>query len=190
MTTQMQIRQEIQRCPAVDLNQSRVQDLMMNQLFEGETYTKIIEGLYLGRAEDTVNGFSGGEDYFRAVICCTNERYLNDSLNESTRSNGTRVYPMKIVSGTDVGIDSFQDSQAIEYLLEKIDKTIISGRNVLVCCQQGKDRSALLVAMYLVNKFKVTAKQAVNFIKSKRPIVTVDEEKMPYWKFLSEYQRN
>lgn len=140
---------------------------------------EILPGLFLGRGDA-----EGDFDFF---ILATNPR--NVGKQRLTTKNNYQI-PL---NGSDVDIYSFtqSDQAPLQNAVVFINDALIKGKKVLVCCQQGKDRSALVVAAYLMKKYGVTAEQAVNFMKSKRPIVTVDcvsEEKgknAPYWDFLT-----
>ena len=59
-------------------------------------------------------------------------------------------------------------------LFNRIDRELKNGCKILVCCQQGKDRSAAILTMYLMTKYYVPWNKAFNYIKSKRLIVTTD----------------
>jgi Dual specificity phosphatase, catalytic domain len=52
-----------------------------------------------------------------------------------------------------------------------LDRAMQSGEKVLVHCQAGISRSPTLIAAYLINRYHVTAEQAINFLKSKRAVV-------------------
>jgi protein-tyrosine phosphatase len=45
-----------------------------------------------------------------------------------------------------------------------------SGRNILVHCHAGMQRSAAVVAMFLITMYGMTVEQAISYVKSKRPI--------------------
>lgn len=52
----------------------------------------------------------------------------------------------------------------------KIAKELEAGNRVLVHCAAGVQRSAAVVAIYLVAKYRVTTDEAIQYIKSRRPI--------------------
>lgn len=58
-------------------------------------------------------------------------------------------------------------SQEIVY---KIAKERNQGHHILVHCAAGMQRSAAVVAMYLISQYRCTPEEAIQFIKSKRPI--------------------
>jgi len=57
-----------------------------------------------------------------------------------------------------------------KYLIEQIHNFLIAKRPVLIHCRHGIQRSATLVAFYIISKFNVKPQQAITIIKSKRPI--------------------
>merc|ERR1711879_52760 len=56
-------------------------------------------------------------------------------------------------------------------------------KKVLVCCQQGKDRSALVVLAYIMTKWSVLPDEAYNYLQSLRPIVST-KDVPDLWSFL------
>lgn len=55
-------------------------------------------------------------------------------------------------------------------ILEKIHNSIIHKQPVLVHCSAGMQRSCAVVACYLIKYHKMTPSEAVEYIRSKRPI--------------------
>lgn len=63
--------------------------------------------------------------------------------------------------------------------------------NVFVGCQQGKDRSALIVIAYLISKFDISVDDAIVYVKTRRSIIITIEKKGgggggTYYKFLDD----
>ena len=56
-------------------------------------------------------------------------------------------------------------------VLEHIHKSLSSGETVLVHCFAGMSRSATIVACYLIKYTNMSLLNAIEFIKTKRPIV-------------------
>ena len=55
-----------------------------------------------------------------------------------------------------------------EPIFTEIDLAILKKKRVLVHCQAGVSRSSSVIAAYMINRFGVTAEQAVNYLKSRR----------------------
>ena len=142
---------------------------MMDQLMQGPgnpTYTEIIPNLDLGRVEDT-----NGEDYSLAV-CGTVADRLNKSFDRST------VRQLPVLPGkTDVTLESFtvDNSEVLKSVIQEMHSCLTDNKKVFVGCQQGKDRSVVIVVAYLKAVYGVSANEAYNFIKNRRLIVTAND---------------
>lgn len=55
-------------------------------------------------------------------------------------------------------------------LVELIKNSVIQGHGILVHCRSGMQRSATIVCIYLMMKYKYGLDEAIDFIKSKRQI--------------------
>jgi protein-tyrosine phosphatase len=55
-------------------------------------------------------------------------------------------------------------------IIYKVHKERVSGNRILVHCAAGMQRSAAVVAMYLISQYRCTTDEAIAFIKAKRPI--------------------
>ena len=60
-------------------------------------------------------------------------------------------------------------------VLEKIRDRILKKQKVFVFCNSGIQKSASVIACYLMKYSKITPKEAVRFIKSKHPIAFLDD---------------
>jgi len=156
------------------------------------TYNEVLPDLHLGRADDTVN--SG----YQLVVAATNAaRFLHASFGTA----GVEVVQLPMLflgrdvsavaaeyPDSDVGPESFawDDQRPLCNALRRIDAVLGQGGKVLVCCQQGKDRSALVMMAYLRAKYdipKENVENLYNFVQSKRYIITLNG--IPaYWRFI------
>ncbi len=55
-----------------------------------------------------------------------------------------------------------------EPMFQVIDQAVLEGKKVLVHCQMGQSRSATLLAAYLINRFQLSADEALQYLKLKR----------------------
>jgi protein tyrosine phosphatase len=55
-------------------------------------------------------------------------------------------------------------------ILEKIHNNVLNKQHVLVHCSAGQQRSCAVVACYLIKYHEMNPSQAVEYIRSKRPI--------------------
>ncbi len=177
------IQKMIQASPKFNPEDPSIQEKMLLQLVDGETYTPILKNLYLGRAGDT-------EDTFDFVVSAT----AKDNLHPDLKNKKARFdFPGDLSPKDDVGIHSFLDkgddieASSLNESVNIISQAIKDKKKVLVCCQQGKDRSALVVLAYLIKEYNVTREQALNFVLSKRHIVSVND--IPeYWNILVRWE--
>merc|ERR1719444_292540 len=192
----MGLRDEMLNAPKVDLSSPLIQMEMMGQLITGEensvSYNEIIPNLHLGRAADTVN--TG----YELVVCATNGAR---ELHASLRAPGLELVQLPLmVDGQDVSADAgsylhadvgpesftFDGQRPLRHALRRIDAVLRQGGRVLVCCQQGKDRAALVVLAYLRARFDVPGEHVdnlFNYVQQKRYIITTNEIPQ-YWDFL------
>jgi uncharacterized protein (TIGR02452 family) len=122
---------------------------------------KIIDGLYIGNHyaaldQEVINTYN-----IKTVINCT---------KKDERINMTINY-------LQIPLDDPPTDQDIQLLNKTfypsilfIDNSIKSGNNVLVHCKIGSQRSATVVAIYLMVKYSTNYEDAINFVQSIRPI--------------------
>jgi protein-tyrosine phosphatase len=92
------------------------------------------------------------------VVCATNGA---TNLHPSFEAGCIIQLPI-VAPATDVGVESFQHNgqRSLHAALAAIDAAREAGGRVLVCCQQGKDESVLVVLAYLRAKYGVSADSA------------------------------
>lgn len=110
------------------------------------------------------------------MTAASNEKFIIDNkiglvLNISKESY-TKV---KNITYYDIPLEDIDvcnnDTYYAEMLkaVEIIHNNIINKTNVLVHCKRGHHRSASIIAMYLVRKYKMSLYDAIYFIKTRRP---------------------
>jgi hypothetical protein len=133
----------------------------MNSTFASAPAHEIVPGLWLG------NKAASREDWLRphqigAVFNCTKDI----PFSQETERHLYRV-PVD---------DNLQEDEirALEHwsweIIYKLRKEHASGQRILVHCFAGMQRSAAVVAMYLIAMHRCTTDEAVAFIKSRRPV--------------------
>lgn len=60
-------------------------------------------------------------------------------------------------------------------IFEIFDQAVFKEERALVHCQAGISRSTTILAAYLINRFDVTAEQAVKYIASRRTCINIEE---------------
>ena len=59
--------------------------------------------------------------------------------------------------------------------------------NILIHCYMGSSRSATIVILYLMDKYKMTLEKAIHLIKQKRDIININTR---FLENLQDYQKN
>ncbi len=124
----------------------------------------IIDNIYLGNYID-----SSSEEFMKhaninVIINCT-----KDSL---FYFNGHEVkYKYRIPVDDDRQENSmFIMLQYLSNIIDIIRFHVMRGEHIYVHCHAGMQRSACVVAAYLIRQYKMTPQEAVYFIRNKRPI--------------------
>ena len=127
------------------------------------TFNKIMSKLYLGNYQAAKDPEFFGDKKIKAVLNCTKDipntfakkdiEYMripiDDSLKEIDFNKAHLFMPA-----------------AVEFIHKHI---VLQGENILVHCYAGRQRSACMVAAYLIAKQNLTPKQACKLILEKRP---------------------
>lgn len=115
---------------------------------------EIVPHLYLASFADTKE-FEGSDVF---VINCT-----KDLPMVQTKGGGTRLY-------VDDHPSSEQTmSSSLNLMVSYIHDHVSQGKDVVVHCFAGQQRSAAVVAAYLMKHKGMTKEQAIKFIKTKKP---------------------
>lgn len=113
----------------------------------------IVPHLYLSSYRDAKQV---PNDFF--VINCS-----KDLPMVHTEGGGTRLY----VDDAPHSVETM--TQNLPIMVKYIDDHIKQNKNVLVHCFAGQQRSATVVAAYLMHSKGLTADEAIAFVKSKKP---------------------
>lgn len=133
--------------------------------------TEIIPNLFLGDYKDSITLESD------LVVNCTPDLPFHGKKKELR-------LPVR-----DNDDDSQQDIlfSLLPNIIDAIDEALANNQRVLVHCRAGQQRSAAVVAAYLMSLQRCSAYEAITFIKSKRPLAFFNG--VNFHRTLSEYER-
>jgi protein-tyrosine phosphatase len=122
---------------------------------------KIIDNLYIGNYDSALD---------QNII----ESYKIDVIINCTKKTNRTILQVEYLQ---IPIDDPPSDSDINYvnsnfifITDYIYDKIKSGKNVLVHCVMGSQRSAAIVAIYLMRGFNQNYKNTIQYMKSKRPI--------------------
>jgi protein-tyrosine phosphatase len=122
----------------------------------------IIPGLWLGNKKSSMNEEFLKNNRITVVFNCTKDLPFHSSIKRRYR----------VPVDDNLQPDEIRNLELWSYeIVYKIKKEHNSGKNILVHCYAGMQRSAASIAMYLIATNKMNADQAISFLKQKRPIV-------------------
>lgn len=126
--------------------------------------TEIIPGLWLGDEKS----FNDKKFIERAGI-----RFIIN-CSKDLAENGFGIDNIRISVDDRPSISHMADndimSGALDSTVEYIHKSLMMGKSVLVHCKAGRQRSACIVAAYLMKYGEVDIDKAVYYVRTKRPI--------------------
>ena len=127
--------------------------------------TEIIPGLFIGNRKAAMNNRFFKQNNITVVINCTKDQSFlraNDNIKRS-----------QIRLAVDDDLSTVEIHKLYKYLMnitELIHKHMMNFKGVLVHCYAGIQRSATVVAAYLMRYGNIDQKKAIELIKSKRTI--------------------
>ncbi len=116
---------------------------------------EIIPNLYLSNYRDVVNSLDSDSEFF--VMNCT-----KDLPMVQTKYGGTRLYV------DDSPTSEKTMTKNLPLMVKYIDDQLKKGHKIVVHCYAGQQRSAAVVATYLMMKKGFSYEDAIKFIKSKK----------------------
>jgi hypothetical protein len=128
--------------------------------------TEIIPNLYLGSKKIIEHHAA----YFDLIINCTPDINIPEPAAIATISK-----PLGHIIRLPVKDDSYESLKLYKLFQEtqvlfEINKYLKEGKKVLVFCNMGVQRSAAVVASYLIKFAKYSLVDAIKYIKAKRPV--------------------
>jgi len=155
--------------PEVKSNENKIQCSRCDHYFLLEEMSshhtshssKILDWLYLGAVRNANN--------HKELTTRTNITYILNAAYECQNyfPDQFQYLKLEIDDTIDFEISKYFD-QAIQFIACAKEKNV----NVFVHCVQGISRSATLIVAYLIAKENMTLKEALEFVKSKRAIIS------------------
>jgi len=127
-----------------------------------DNYNLIIPNLYLGNINYAYNNDFLRKNKIEAVLNCTENEPFNEYFDDKYK------YRLPVNdSKKEDNINKFKDEiiNAINFIEYCLDHNI----PIYVHCFWGYMRSATVVAGYLMKKYNISSKDAINIIKEQRP---------------------
>lgn len=119
----------------------------------------IFPSLWLGNIHAAANNNFISENNIDVIINISKEKYIIP--------HNVQYYNISI---EDLDICDNENYKQIMFdTMEIIYKHIISGSNILVHCKRGHHRSASVVVLYLMEKYRMSMYDAIYLVKTRRP---------------------
>jgi len=126
------------------------------------SYNEIISGLWLGDKNSSHNTDFLEEKKIKCVINCSCDLpFINDN----------NIIKKRIPVNDDLSFDA--NKIILKYLnkcLEFIHENLLNNKNILVHCFAGMQRSATVIACYLMYYYNFRAEHTILYIRNKRNI--------------------
>jgi atypical dual specificity phosphatase len=148
---------------AINLSRNKNTIKIFNSITKNDNYNMIIPNLYLGNINCSNDILFLIENNIQGIVNCTIDEpfsnYFYDknkirlSINDSKELENIEKFKIDIING-----------------INFIDNCINENKNVYVHCYFGLMRSATVVTGYLIKKYNIPYKDAINIVKEKRPM--------------------
>ena len=122
-------------------------------------YDEIIQNLYLGGVKALDNSS------FNMIVNLIKQTPLSDKTIPNCKTF-IRIPINDSSDDSELLLSLINETQVLEHIHESLTK----GETVLVYCFAGMSRSATIVACYLIKYNNMSPDDAIEFIKTKRPI--------------------
>ena len=141
------------------MNYLKDTSIYLSEILICNSYQEIIPNIYLGNKNSSSNKKLLDKIYL--VINCSKDLPFY--------SNNTYNYRVKV--DDDLSLDSnLKILTHITRILPFMKKCYLEKKPILVHCRAGMQRSATLLACFLIENFNFTKEIAILYIRSKRPI--------------------
>ena len=133
-------------------------------------YDEILPNLYLGSIKALGTYECKPLDYYMVVDLIKHTILVENSNPNSNPNPTTHIYINLPVHDSPDECDKLLSLIHETQVLEKMHDTLQQNKPILVHCFAGMQRSCALVACYLIKYNNMTPNEAIEYIKSKRPI--------------------
>jgi len=128
----------------------------------GDNANEIIPGIWLGNAKAAQDEEFLKKSKITVIFNCTKDFPFHPSMK--------RCYRVPVDDNLQQAEIRNMELWSFE-IIAKLSKEYNEGRAVLVHCAMGMQRSAAVVAMFLIAYKRMKSEDAIEFIREKRPIV-------------------
>lgn len=122
----------------------------------------IIDNIYLGNAYNASNVNTIRKYNIECVINVTFE------IPNYFENGGIEYFNIEILDNDDHNFTKYQFDNVLNFLNRYQHK------NILIHCYMGSSRSATIVVLYLIKKYKYTLEDAIDYLRTKREIVNIN----------------
>lgn len=135
---------------------------MQQKVLQVNDYDQIIPNLWLGNLRGASNKQFMKDKNIHAIVNCTiTYPFYFDWIQQYRVPVNDNRNPVNMKTMFDF----------LDKTVEQIDRHIKRKESVFVHCYFGAQRSATIVVAYLMKKYNLTKKEAIEFVKQKRPVV-------------------
>ncbi len=135
---------------------------IVNKIARIDDYNMIIPNLYLGNIKSANNVEFLKDNNILSIVNCTENEPFNDYFDDKSK------FRLKVNDSREKeNISKFK--KEIFECINFIEESISNNKPVYVHCYWGLMRSATVVASYLIKRYGLSAKDAINLVKEKRP---------------------
>jgi len=128
-----------------------------------DNHNLIVPKLYLGNIYESTNQEFLVKHNINAIVNCTEKEPFDEYFNDKS------TLRLSISDSRDEE-NILKFKYEIMKCIDFIDNCIEEDKNVYVHCYWGLMRSATVVAAYIIVKYNMTAEDAINLVREKRPL--------------------
>ena len=123
--------------------------------------TEIIPDLWIGNKNCIEDLVFLSENQFKCIINCTKDIEYNKNY---TKTENIRI----VINNSNIFEDNKDMYNRLTEIIKYIHHYLSQNKSVLIFCQNGRQISPTIMAAYIIQYGKVSVKQAVEYIRSKR----------------------